>query len=132
MRRILTAAAFLFALALPARADSGVASVPLSAVLTATSAVIVGPIYTGTQPMKYYSLQVKGSTGTVQDWSATLQGSLDGLNFTTILTHAKADLDGTTKVQATTWPAQWLRLNISSITYGSSATKFNIYAVGVQ
>lgn len=46
------------------------------------------------QGMCKFSLQVK-QTGTVTSWTVVLEGSLDGTNFQTILTHTKANnLDG--------------------------------------
>lgn len=42
------------------------------------------------QGMSKFSMQVK-MTGTVTSWTAILEGSLDGTNFSPLLTHTNAD-----------------------------------------
>jgi hypothetical protein len=40
-----------------------------------------------TNPLLKYAIQVTGTGGTPISWNVLLEGSLDGVNFTTILTH---------------------------------------------
>lgn len=134
MRKILYAAAFLVALVSTGHADSGVASWKNSGRVTATTPVVISTVFTATQPMKYYALQVKGSTGTPSAWDVRLEGSLDGANWTGIMSHSTGDGDGTVKVSTNPviFPAAWVRSRLNSLTFGSSATSLTVTVLGTQ
>lgn len=40
-----------------------------------------------TRPMRAFGMQVKGTGASATSWTVVLEGSLDGTNFTTLLTH---------------------------------------------
>ena len=68
----------------------------------------------GFQNWKYYTLSVR-ETGTVTSWTVVLQFSLDGLTFTTFLTHTKAGTGSGVAVfsaDAIPRPAKYIREEI--------------------
>lgn len=134
MRNLIAAAALLLTLASSSRADSGVASWLNSGSVTATTPVVISTIPTGTQPTKYYSLQVKASTGAATAWDVRLEGSLNGTNWTEIMRHNTGDGDGTVKASTSTvvFPAAWVRTRLVSLTLGSSATSLRVWVLGTQ
>lgn len=71
---------------------------------------------------KFFAVQVKGRAAGATAWTLALEGSVDGTNWTSILSHGTADLDGTVKNSgATPWPVLYVRLNLSALTIGSAA-----------
>lgn len=78
----------------------------------------------------YYSIQVKGVGAAPTSWTVALEGSNDDTNWTTILTHATADGDGTTKVLNTAFPCRYVRSNCSALSLGG-ASSINVYTVGI-
>lgn len=78
-----------------------------------------------------YAIQVKGVGGTPTTWSVTLEGSLDGVNFTTILTHANADTDGTVKWDGGGKPCLYIRANVGTLTL-APASSINTLIVGTS
>jgi len=73
--------------------------------------------------LKNFSIQVV-TTGTVTAWSVTLEGSLDGTNFSTLgVVHATADGNKAIKASGTI-PSLYMRANCTAITIvgGSSIT----------
>lgn len=69
-------------------------------------------------PCKYYGLQVT-QTGTVTSWTVELQVSLDGVTYTTILSHTKAgDTDGITVWAPQPIPGRFFRTKCTAITLG--------------
>lgn len=83
-------------------------------------------------PMQEFSLQVS-AVGTVTAWSVVLEGSLDNVSFTTILTHSNLTLliGSNTSTAANKFPMRYFRTRVVSITalLGGSITT-NI--LGVQ
>lgn len=134
MKNIARALLLLVALAAPCMADSGVASILTSGSVTDTTPVVISTINTKSQPMKYYALEVKASTGAASAWDVRLEGSLDGSNWTGIMTHQTGDGDGTTKVSTSPviFPAAWLRVRLNSLTFGSSASRLTTTVLGSQ
>lgn len=84
-----------------------------------------------TNPLKCFSIQVKGTGAAATAWDVVLEGSLNNVNFTTIVSHGTADLDGTTKSFATPFPVLYLRSRCASITLGG-ATNVVATILGVQ
>lgn len=70
-------------------------------------------------PVKYFTLQVV-ATGAVTSWTVVLEGSLDNVNFTTILTHTNL-VPGTPSAMfggTTATPILYFRSRVSAITLG--------------
>lgn len=80
----------------------------------------------GTLSVKYYSLQVVGVGASPTAWDVRLEGSLDNVNFSTLIQHLTTDLDKTIKSNTSPIPIIYLRVNTVSLTLGS-ATGINIY-----
>lgn len=70
-----------------------------------------------------YAIQVKGVGGTLTSWSVLIEGSLDGLNWTTLATHSATD--GST-VNAVDKPVDKIRVNVSALSLGT-ATSINVF-----
>lgn len=70
--------------------------------------------------VKAFSVQVKGTGAAATGWSVTVKGSLDGVNWDTLITHATGDADGTIKALADK-PVRWVRLDMASINLGSAS-----------
>lgn len=81
-------------------------------------------------PVKFFALQVVKS-GAVTVWDVRLEGSIDGTNFTTILTHTNATGDLLTVWQAAGGlnPVRYFRARLVSITGGTNVTA---YIVGMN
>lgn len=71
------------------------------------------------QGMSTFGLQCK-QTGTVTSWTVVLEGSLDGTNFVTILTHTKAGNNdgGIVWTSAALYPVLYFRSQCTAITLG--------------
>ncbi len=134
MKKLVVGLGLLLALALPARADSG----PYFVILTsATSSAVVNstaPYNLQANPVKNYSLQVRGSTGTVTSWTVALEVSIDGINFSPVVSHATADGDGVIKTSTAYpggFPATWMRIRTAAISTSAVKTLV-ITAIGSQ
>lgn len=71
---------------------------------------------------KHYSFTVNPVGGTVTAWSVTLQGSIDGTTFTTIVTHTQANGAGTTVFPANPagiYPYRYLNTICTLLTLGT-------------
>lgn len=84
-----------------------------------------------TNPLKYFSIQCKGTGAAATAWNIVVEGSLDNVNFSTIATHATADLDGTVKAFTTPFPVLYFRSRCTAITLGG-ATNVVATILGVQ
>src|SRR5262249_49281544 len=82
----------------------------------------------GGGPFATYGVQVKGVGAVPTSWTVTLDGSLDGVNWTTLITHNASD--GSTQWEVTGKPCLAYRVNVSAVTLGS-ASALAIAAVGV-
>lgn len=80
----------------------------------------------------FYTIQVKGVGAGATAWTVALEGSNDGVNWSSIISHGTADVDGTVKNSgATPIGTLWVRVNVSALTLGS-ATGITISVFGVQ
>lgn len=71
---------------------------------------------------KFFTIQVKGRAAGATAWTVDVQGSLNGTEWTTIVSHGTADADGTVKNSgATPWPVLYIRINTTALTIGSAA-----------
>lgn len=76
---------------------------------------------TSTNPLKSFSIQVKGTGASATTWDIRLEGSLDGTNFTQILQHTTADLDGIVKWSgAGLSPSLHFRSRVAALTLGAA------------
>ena len=71
-----------------------------------------------------FSLSVNETGGAATSWTVVLEGSLDGTNWTTIITHARTDGVGVMKwpADAIRRPVRFLRSRCSAVVLGA-ATK---------
>lgn len=68
-------------------------------------------------PVKSYSILVKGTGSAATAWNVVLEGSLDNITFTTILTHTQATGDGVLLSTTTSFtPSLYFRSRLVSIT----------------
>lgn len=135
MTKFIGATLLFIALATAGRADTGIGYVSFGGSVSTNTPVVIST-QTGTThlPMKYYALQVKASTGAASAWDIRLEGSLDGANWTGIMSHSTPDGDGVMKVSTSpvVFPATYLRVRLNSLTFGSSATSLAAKALGIQ
>lgn len=83
-------------------------------------------------PMSIWSLQVKGIPVAATLWEVVLEGSIDGINFSTILKHTTLKGDGVLVVSGTTqFLANYFRINVVQLTLGP-ATSITASVVGKQ
>lgn len=73
-----------------------------------------------------FAIQIKGTGGVPTSWSVTLEGSLDGVNWTTLATHNAND---GSLVQAVDKPCTHFRGNVGAVTLGP-ASDINVLIVG--
>lgn len=73
-----------------------------------------------------YSLSVNETGGAATSWTVVLEGSLDGTNWTTLITHARTDGVGVMKwpADAIRRPVRYLRARCSAVVLGA-ATKIS-------
>lgn len=70
-------------------------------------------------PCNRFSLQVKGTGAAPTSWEVVLEGSLNGLQFTTIATHKSGvDADGAVRWQAQATPAKHFRSRVVAVVLG--------------
>ena len=137
MNRIFAGLLFLVGaafIASPARADSDPYVVQIATVnASGATTTAFSTVTARGHAFKYYSVQVSGKGAAASAWDVRLEGSLDGANYTLIMTHQTADADGTVKVSTSPviFPALSFRARINSVTLGS-ATGLNITAVGID
>lgn len=82
------------------------------------------------RPLKLYSVQVKGTGAAAGAWDVSLQGSIDGVNFSEIANHATGSGDGAV-VFSTEAPAMYFRANCNSLTLGG-ASNIVVHMLGVE
>lgn len=86
------------------------------------------------KPLKSFALSVKGTGAAPTSFTVLLQGSLDGLNWTTLLTASNiAPGDGGTVWQAVgaSTPVTYIRTNTTGLTLGG-ASNIVVRALGLQ
>ena len=83
-------------------------------------------------PMSIWSLQVKGVGASPTLWEVNLEGSLDGVNFSTILSHTTLIGDGINLFSGTTlFLAKYYRITVAVLTLGP-ATSITASVIGRQ
>jgi len=82
----------------------------------------------GGQPFATYGLQVAIPSGSITSWTVTLDGSLDGVNWTTLITH-NATI-GSTSWETTGKPCTSVRVNVSALSL-NTAPSITVTAIAV-
>lgn len=78
----------------------------------------------------WYAIQVVGTGAAATSWDVKLEASIDGVNFTTVITHTQVDLDGTVKWSgANHFPAPFFRSRCAAVVLGG-ATDITVYVYG--
>jgi hypothetical protein len=90
------------------------------------------PWDTALSGVKTFSIQVKGTGGVATAWDVRLEGSLDGTNYTTILTHTNLTGDAVILSSgAALFPCLYFRSRVASITLGP-ASAIVVWIMGIQ
>ena len=85
-----------------------------------------------TRPCRMFSIQCKGTGAAATAWSIVLEGSNDGTNFSTLLTHNTATGDGVTLFTGPNmYPCLYFRSRLVSVTLGS-ATNIICWITGMS
>lgn len=79
-------------------------------------------------PLKEFALQVE-ATGIVTSWSVTLQISLDGVNFTDLMTHTELIGSNIILYSSSKTAATHFRLNCNKLNLGLG-TNIKVTAIG--
>jgi len=91
-----------------------------------------GNLISSTRTLKNFAIQVSGIDSTPNNWEVVLEGSLDGLNFDTILVHDKNSV-GNGKIMFNgnqMFPVRKIRARVISLDLGS-ATSIKVSILGV-
>ena len=80
-------------------------------------------------PFKYFSVQVKGTGAAATSWTVALQGSLDGVNFTDLVTHNAND--GSVVFSSGVMSVAYIRVNVTALNLGS-ATDIVVHSLAMQ
>lgn len=83
----------------------------------------------GAAPFATYAFSVKGVGGAATSWTVLLEGSLDGVNWSTIATHNATD--GSIVWETSGKAAMHVRPNVSALSLGGSATAIAVTVVAV-
>lgn len=85
-----------------------------------------------TTPLKTYSLEVKGTGASATSWTVVIEGSLNGFDFTPIMTHTDSIGDGIIIFSgASLFPSLYIRSNCNALSLGS-ATNIVVTILGVE
>lgn len=90
-----------------------------------TQAPLTAP---GGGPFATYAISVKGTDGTLTSWTALLEGSIDGVNWTTLITHNATA--GSTSWETTGKPCLQVRVNVTALVL-NTATSATVTIVAV-
>jgi hypothetical protein len=107
-------------------------STPFNAGLDTYTAIGNGVTQAALSGVKSYSIQVKGTGGTPTAWNVVLEGGLNGIDFTTILTHNTASGNARTVAStATLFPSLFFRSRVQALTLGP-ATNIVVQILGMD
>ena len=82
-------------------------------------------------PLQHYGIQVKGTGAAPTSWTALLEGSLDGTNFSTLITHNANDGSILWLIGGVNLPCLYMRSRVSALSLGS-ATNIVVTIIGVS
>ena len=88
-----------------------------------------GVIITPIKPVVNFGIQVVGTGGVATLWTALLEGSLDGVNFSTIIAHTQAIGQGITLWGTLPSAINYFRSRVSVLTL-APATDIVVYILG--
>ena len=99
---------------------------------TYTGATFGVAVNVTTAPLSRFAVQVKGTGGVPTSWDVRCEGSLDGTNFSSILTHTNTTGDGEVLWSAANQSASfYLRSRCAGLVLGVSATDIVVRILGV-
>lgn len=76
-------------------------------------------LITAVEGRSIYGLQVTGQAVPATAWDVRLEGSVDQLSWTEILSHVTSDGDGEIKFSGgNRYPVEWVRINVNALTLG--------------
>ena len=81
-------------------------------------------------PCNYFTIEVKSLTAVATSWTILLEVSLDGVNFTTLITHTKTIGDGISLGNSTPLAALYFRSHVTALNLGS-ATGISVLILGM-
>lgn len=85
-----------------------------------------------TKAVQSFTVQVKGLLAPATSWDVTLEGSLDGVNFTPILQHTTTTGDGVTLFSGTAFtPCLYFRSKVNSLILGVPVS-ISVNILGIQ
>lgn len=83
-------------------------------------------------PLRTFSVQVTGTGASATSWDVLLEGSLNGVNFTTLMEHTEALGNGVALFSGTNLqPVLYYRSRVVAVTLGA-ASAIAVTALGVQ
>lgn len=94
------------------------------------AAAATGTPLTLAAPASSFAFQVAGVAGTLLVWDAVMEGSLDGVTYTSLITHTISDGEGKTKWTADK-PVTFLRSRMIMLTLGDG-TGAHMNLIGKQ
>lgn len=81
---------------------------------------------------KHFGVQVVGTGGSATTWDVRLEGSMDNVNFTTIITHTQVNLDTVVLWSgANHFPALYFRSRVVGLVLPGGVTNIVVYIYGV-
>lgn len=75
-----------------------------------------------------HALSVTGVGGKLTSWTVTLDGSLDGVHWTTLLTHNSTEGSTVFESEGGSRPVRYLRVNVTALSLGD-ASAAKVFAV---
>jgi len=81
----------------------------------------IGATYTPSISYRSFALQVKGTGATPTLWTVILEGSIDGVNFSTIMTHTQAILETILWTGTNFYPIIAYRVRTPVLTLGGAS-----------
>lgn len=89
-------------------------------------------INVSSSPLRTFSIQVTGIGATATSWDVLLEGSLNGVNFTTLMEHTEVIGNGVALFSGTNLqPVLYYRSRVVAVTLGG-ASAIAVTALGVQ
>lgn len=95
---------------------------------TGTTTGVVIPV---TSPVKTFAIQVKGTGAAASVWTVLLEGSIDGTNYTTIMTHTNILGEVILWSGTNFYPVLYFRSRVTALTLGS-ATDISVTILGTS
>lgn len=135
MRRILIAVLALAVFAVGAAAQSHYSISFSQAVSSAVASSFISTTSVQSAPLQHFALQVSGKGAAATSWDVRLEGSLDGVGYSSLIQNSTADGDGSIKFSTTVpvnfAPVNYMRAYVKNVALGS-ATKITVTVLGTQ